>query len=270
MRSGLRSLTFALLLTVLSVGNLSAQPPLDPPPNVELQEVFTVGNDLAVTFTWGSDGAAPTPSARFKLLDYQGLEAGSVTFIPIFGPQTIWIPGGAIPRVGDSTTEPLARHIELVTEPAKEIVLENELYIDPAGPAGILAPAWPLPGLTSGKQCYLHVVSLTCDDPEDKNGDEPRLVMQGMGTWAGPDNVKGVRVMPINWTSLVCDTCQDINKTTSIDLYDRDDWPIDPDDHLGSTSVSGCSTIPTKTVKFSGSTYTYWLKYRVACFESDC
>jgi hypothetical protein len=268
-------LILALALAALSALRLAAQPSLDPPPHVELQEMAVVGSDLAATFTWYSDGAAPPPGAQLKLLDPQGLDAGSVNVIPVYGTQTAWIPGGATPRVGESGSGTLSRHFEMILQPTHEIALENELSVNPYGPVEILGPA-TLPVYSYGRQCYLHVVSLTCDDSEDNNGDEPYLVIQGLGAWRGPNNVRGktpAAMMSINQLYLLCDSCQGISKTTTLDLWDLDDpgFPLfDPDDHLGSERVAGCSTIPLKTVKLSGSNYTYWLKYRVACFQDAC
>lgn len=272
MRPGLQTLSLALSLAVLSAQNLSAQPPLDPPPNVELQDVTAVGNDLAATFAWSSDGAAPSSGAWLRLFDAEGQNTGTISITPAYGSQTVWIPGGAAPRASDGGTWPLTRYIQIVTDSTHEIVIENQLSVYASGPAQIMYPLWPWPFAT-GRQCYLHVVSLTCDDPEDNNGDEPYLVISGFGLWRGPRDVRGVRTMPINQVYLLCDDCQNIKKTTKLELYDQDDpgFPLfDPDDHLGTQNVSGCSTVPLKTVKFSGSNYTYWLRYRVACFEDIC
>ena len=272
MRPGLHALILALSLA-LSAQSLSSQPPLDPLSNVELQEVYAEGSDLVVTFAWSADGAAPPSGAVLKLLDSQGFEAAAVTLTPVYGAQTVSLPGGASPLPSDSSTWPLARRLELISTggsaSGQEIVLEADLAIDSDYSVQILSPIWPWP-LYTGRQCYLHVSSLTCDDPEDNGGDEPYLIIGGFGSWTGPTSVRGTKKMSINQTFLLCDTCQNIQKSSTLTLKDLDGPPFDPHDTLGSVTVSGCSTVPLKTVKFSGSNYTYWLKYRVACFEDIC
>jgi hypothetical protein len=268
MRPGLQSLVLALSL-VVSAQSLSSQPPLDPPSNVELQEAYAEGTDLVVTLSWSADGATLPAGAALRLLDSQGLEAASVPLAPVHGDQTLTLSGGVAPLPSDSGTWPLSRRLQLVSASAQEIVLEADLAIDSDYSVQILVPIWPWPFLT-GRQCYLHVSSLTCDDPEDKGGDEPYLSIGGFGGWVGPTGVQGVKRMAINQTYLLCDTCQNIQKSSTITLKDLDDPPFDPHDTLGSVTVSGCSTVPLRTVKFSGSNYTYWLKYRVACFEDIC
>ena len=272
MRSCLKTLAFALIVAVLSAVSSSAQPPVDPAPELELQDVFVVGSDVGVTFSWSSTGAPPPAGAEFRLFDSQGLSTASVTFVPQYGPQTVWISGGAVPNVSDNGNWPLSRQLTMSSTSSNEILLENALALNLSGPAQILIPWWPFP-YSINRQCYLHVVSLTCNDPEDNGGDEPYLDIEGLGYWRGPNNVIGTTTMTINKTYLTCDTCQNINKSTKLKLYDADDpgFPLfDPDDHLGTENVNGCSAVPLKTVKFSGSNYTYHLKYRVACFWDWC
>lgn len=270
MRTGVKALIVALFLAILPTRNLPAQPiALDPPPILELQEVAVIGPDLLVRFDWSPDGAPPPALAWLRLVDSQGQTAATVGVSPLYGSQSVWIPGGANPRPGDvSTGGPMNRQLTLLSHETREVLLESGLSITAGGPVTILGG--PIPGLIySGRQCFLHVVNVTVDDPEDGDGDEPYLVIQGMGLWRGPSGVRGVRTLPINFVSLLCDTCQNIRKSTTLDLYDED-GPFDPNDHLGSKGVSGCSTIPLQTIKMSGWNYTYWLRYRVACFEDLC
>jgi len=269
MRSALQVLTLALSLAVLSVSNLSAQPPLDPYPTVELQEVFAVGPDLAATFNWSNDVTPPPPGAQLKLLDSQGLEASIVNFVPLYGSQTIWIPGGATPRAGDESTSSLTRHIEIVSQPSRLILLEKALAIDPHGPVVILAPIWPLP--VPDRHCFLYVESLTCDDSEDYGGDEIYFDLGVNGATKGPSGVRGGDTVPLGWLFLTCNTCLSYEHPVKIDLWDLDDSIIgDSDDFLGSSTLGGCTAVPPTSVKYSGSNYTYWLKYRVLCYEVDC
>lgn len=272
MCSWFKTLAFALIVAVLAAGSSSAQPVLDPAPELELQDVFVVGSDVGVTFSWASTGAPPPAGAELRLFTSQGVSTASATITPQYGPQTVWIYGGAVPTTSDNGNWPLSRQLTMTSTSSNEILLENALALNTSGPSVIASPNWPFL-YPMGRQCYLHVVSLTCNDPEDNGGDEPYLDIEGLGYWRGPNGVKGVTTMPINRTYLTCDTCQNINKSTKLKLYDADDpgFPLfDPDDHLGTENVNGCSAIPTKNVKFSGSNYTYYLKYRVACFWDFC
>lgn len=273
MRPCFRTLIFALSLAVLSAQNSSAQQPVSPAPEVELQDVFVVGSDVGVTFTWSTDGAPPPAGAVFDLFDSQGFNAGSASFVPVYGPQTVWLTGAAIPSVTDNGTWPLSRQITMTAISSNEILLENAVALNLSGPAQIFPPIWPFPYWV-GRQCYLHVASLTCNDPEDNGGDEPYLDIEGLGYWRNPYNgVRGVTTMQIGKAYLTCDTCVNFSKNTKLKLYDADDpgFPVfDPDDHLGTENVNGCTAVPTKSVKFSGSNYTYYLKYRVSCVWEEC
>jgi hypothetical protein len=274
MRSQLKVLALALSLSALPVPHLSAQPPVDPPPRVELQEVFVVGSDLAATFNWSNAVAPLPPGARLKLLDAQGREVGSVSFAPVVGSQTVWIPGGALPRVGTTETWPLERQIELLGSPSREILVEKGVSVHAGGPVVILSPRWPLP-LATGRHCYLHVDSFTCDDSEDHGGDEIYMDMGDDGYWYGPADVRGGTTFNLGWVYMVCDTCKNLQKTITFKLLDLDDpgFPLfDDHDFLGSGQAGGCTvpSPPQQEIKFSGSNYTYWLRYHLACYEVDC
>ena len=268
----------ALALALAGVTGLAAQPSLEPAPAVELQGAYTVGADLAVTFDWSAAEAPPPASAVLKLYDSQGTLTSVTPLVPVTGSQTVWISGGAAPLTSDGASPggggTLVRLVRLVTPSQREIVLESPLAIDPHGPVIMgLPPSWPVGGLATGKQCYLHLVSLDLQDPEDKNGDEPYLAIAGFGIWRGGKDIKGPKEMALNLGYLTCDTCLSFQKDTRLDLFDQDDdyFPLfDPDDHLGSQAVAGCTAIPLWNVKMAGSNYTYFLKYRVACFEGDC
>jgi hypothetical protein len=238
---------------------------------VELQEAFVVGSDLAATLSWSSAIAPPPAGARLKLLDSQGLEVGSVSFTPLAGSQTVWIPGGALPRAGTSEGWPLERQIEVLSEPQREILIEKGISVNYNGPVEILAPRWPLP-LATGRTCYLYLDSLTCHDPEDKGGDETYLDVEDEINWYAPSTVNAGDTFNFNSVFLLCDTCQDLRKTIKFNLWDLDDpgFPIyDNDDFLGSGKESGCSPVE-KTTTYQGQNYTYWLKYHVVCYEVQC
>jgi hypothetical protein len=71
----------------------------------------------------------------------------------------------------------------------------------------------------------------------------------------------------------LCNSCQDMHKTYSFTLWDRDNpgFPLfDPDDKLGTVSFGGCSAIAPTTAKISGSNYTYELGYEIACEIVRC
>lgn len=270
MRSRFQVLALALLLSVMPVPHLSAQPPADLPPRVEIQEAFVVGSDLAVTLNWSTAIAPPPSGARLKLLDSQGLAVGSVSFTPLAGSQTVWISGGALPRTS-SEPWPLERYIELLSEPSREILLEKEASVSNTPTVVTSTPRRPVP-IKPGQQCYIFVDTLTCDDSEDTNGDEVYLDL-GEAIWYGPEGVRGGTTMNLGWIFVLCDTCKDLNKTITFDLWDLDDpdFPVlDHHDFLGSGQESRCLPTPQETIKFSGSNYTYWLKYHVVCYEVTC
>lgn len=266
MRFLLKVLAVSLSLSALTVPHLSAQPPVDPPPRVEIQDAFVVGSDLGVTLNWSNDVMPPPAGVRLKLLDSQGANAGAVNFVPLLGSQTVWIPGGALPRAS-SEAWPLKRQLVLVDPPTREILIEKGVSVFYNGPVLILAP---FPGIlsTPGRVCTLNVISLECHDSEDKNGDEVSLEI-GTGAWYH-DPVDSGTKWYFNWPIALCDTCMDSYQTISMDLWDWDD-PLffDPNDHLGSHSENSCSPAD-KTVTFQGENYTYWLRYVITCYEVTC
>jgi len=268
MRSRFQVLALALLLSVMSVPRLSAQPPVDLPPRVEIQEAFVVGSDLAVTLNWSTAIAPPPSGARLKLLDSQGLAVGSASFTPLAGSQTVWIPGGALPRTS-SEPWPLERYIELLSEPSREILLEKEASVsDPPGVI-ISTPRRPVP-VKPGKVCNLYVDALTCQDSEDHNGDEIDFEAGPYAWYHAP--VDSGNEFRFYWPMVLCDTCKDIRHTIYFDLWDMDDpgFPLlDENDHLGSTFEAGCDPLNRK-ITFQGRDYTYYIDYHVTCYEVSC
>lgn len=249
---------------------------VSPAPLVSLRETYAVGDDLAVALDWPMASSALPLSARLKLLDFEGAVVGSVDFTPLYGPQLVWIPGGALAGPTESALGPLGRYVELIASPSQEILLEQGLEVSSGGPGVSVAskPRRPKPAAL-GSICTLYIDHIRMLDSEDKNGDDVTLLLSGAagGGYRWDDNIHAVTDLLVNDSVALCDTCNGIQKTIDMDLWDRDEpgWPVwDPHDHLGTVSVSGCSTTPWTTTRVSGSNYTYDFVYRVTCAETTC
>lgn len=278
-----RFLTLSSLLAVLlgptlghaDPGEMLLHDPADlhpePPPVVEILEAYSVGPDLAVVVSWSGGGISPAPlGADLQLLDPEGLEAGTTTFTPAYGPQTVWISGGALPRASEVGIWPLIRHLEVVTAPEREIVAETGLALNATGQAQAIESRVRRHHLYNmGRVCILRLVTVKVIDPEDANGDDLQLNIAGIDTLRAPDDVRGGKTLDIYRSYVLCDTCNGIQKTTSLKLIDID-GPFDPNDTLGTIDINGCSPVPQKTVKLSGSNYTHELTYGVSCFDDYC
>lgn len=248
---------------------------VSPPPLVTLQSALTAGPDLSVTLDWPVAGGPPPPSARLRLFDPDGLVVGSVDFTPGYGPQTIWIPGGAEPRPADLGIWPLGRDVELISIPHRDILLEQGFDVVAGGPAvtGTTTTRRRQRIQSNGRICSLYLYYIRMHDSEDHNGDDLTLYVTDMWPRGWREDIKATADLIVEDSFLICDTCNNVYKTIDMELVDRDDpgFPLfDPDDHLGTVRVKECSTMPWTTTTLSGSNYTYDFVYRVTCAETTC
>src|SRR4051812_33921504 len=115
MKARLRLHGFALAL-LFSPVLLAAQIP-PPAPVVSIESLTASGYALGVNLQWQQGTGVLPGTATLEVADSTGTDVTSVSFVPQWGAQTLWLPSGLVPLPSDPGGQPLRRNLELVVGP---------------------------------------------------------------------------------------------------------------------------------------------------------
>jgi hypothetical protein len=261
MKTRLRLLALALGCGLFSAALASAQLP-PPAPVVSIESLTTSGYALGVNLQW-EEGTGVLPStASLEVADATGTDVTSVSFVPQWGAQTVWLPSGLVPLPGDPGGQPLRRNLELVAGSYEEILISTDL-LRQSMQAPVLLRDRVIPKKAQ-KWCYLHLISIECIDPEDST-DDTFITVNGSRIWASTMEPGQVEVID-QWFCLGPSPGMSVPQIVKI--FDEDN--LSKDDLLGTLKVSSQTpTSGTISRHFYAFGTHYVLDFEIRCFRQQ-
>jgi len=258
----LHGLVLIFVSGLLSAALASAQLP-PPPPVVTIESISASGYALGVNLQWEPGTGVLPGNATLEVADSTGADVASISFVPQWGPQTIWFPSGLAPLSTDPSGQPVRRNLELVGAPYEEILISVDLLRQSTLPPVLLRDR-QIPKATK-KWCYLHLISIECVTTEDAGTDETFLTVNGVNVWEF-DMDPGQAETIDQWFCLGPKPGMSVPQIVKI--WETDD--LDPNDLLGTLKVSSQTETSGVVVRhFYKSPAHYILEYEIRCFRQQ-
>jgi len=260
LRHRLHPLVLALVCGLFSAALATAQFP-PPAPVVTIDSLSSSGYALTVNLQWQQGTGVLPPNATLEVADSTGTDVTSISFIPQWGPQTLWLPSGMAPLPSDPAGQPVLRNLELVAGPYEEVVFSVD-YIQQGTFGPVLLKDKVVQKKTK-KWCYLHLISIECIEPEDSGDDETFITVNGVNVWETPMEAGQAEVID-QWFCLGPSPGMSVPQIVKI--WDEDS--PDADDLLGTLKViSQTQTGNTTSRHFYKDEAHYILDFEIRCFR---
>lgn len=266
MNTRFRRLALVFSLGLLSAAMVNAQ---YPPPSavVTIESLSASGANLGVHLSWEYGTGELPYNASLEIADSNGDDLTSVSFVPQWGQQTVWIPGG-LPLQPSENGQPPRRNLELVGGPYEEVLISTDFTLADA-PGPILIHGSSISKKTK-KWCYLHLHSIQCvETAEPALTDQTYITVNGVTIWGR--NMKAGDVVPINQVFCL-GSSPGTPRSQVVKIMEADD--LNPHETLGTLEVSSQSPTDGPSSQdfyrlaqgYSKDSH-YILRYEIRCFR---